>query len=186
MTRKLTPKQCKFADEYIKSGNAADAARKAGYSKRSARSVGQENLTKPDIKQYIDEQMAEIASKRIMDATEAVELLTRIARGEEKETVISSTPEGVYESQKEADLKTRISAVKEILKRYPGDDKLVKAQISKAEADVRIATAKARIVEHQADELEGAGRINPLLSALAKGAQRLVSEEEEDDANTTK
>ncbi|ATI71908.1 terminase small subunit [Lactiplantibacillus plantarum] len=186
MKRKLTPKQQRFADEYIKSGNAADAARKAGYSKQTARTVGQQNLTKLDIKKYIDERMAEIASKRIMDATEAVELLTSIARGETKETVISSTPEGVYESQKEADLKTRISAVKEILKRYPGDDKLVKAQISKAEADVRIATAKARIVEHQADELEGAGRINPLLSALAKGAQRLVSEEEEDDANTTK
>ncbi|WP_102115810.1 terminase small subunit [Lactiplantibacillus plantarum] len=186
MKRKLTPKQQKFADEYIKSGNAADAARKAGYSKRSARSVGQENLTKPDIKQYIDERMAEIASKRIMDATEAVELLTSIARGETKETVYIGTADGVYEKHKEADLKTRISAAREILKRYPGDDKLVKAQISKAEADVRIATAKARIVEHQADELEGAGRINPLLSALAKGAQRLVSEEEEDDANTTK
>lgn len=51
MKRKLTPKQQRFADEYIKSGNAADAARKAGYGKRSARSVGQENLTKPDIKQ---------------------------------------------------------------------------------------------------------------------------------------
>jgi phage terminase small subunit len=146
MKRKLTPKQQKFADEYIKSGNAADAARKAGYSKRSARSVGQENLTKLDIKEYIDEQMAEIASKRIMDATEAVELLTRIARGEEKETVISSTPEGVYESQKEADLKTRISAVKEILKRYPGDDKLVKAQIRKAEAEADIAESKAKLL----------------------------------------
>ncbi|WP_076637324.1 terminase small subunit [Lactiplantibacillus plantarum] len=184
MKRKLTPKQQRFADEYIKSGNAADAARKAGYKENTARVAGAQNLTKLNIKKYIDEQMAEIASKRIMDAREAVELLTRIARGEEKETVISSTPEGVYESQKEADLKTRISAVKEILKRYPGDDKLVKAQISKAEADVRIATAKARIVEHQADELEGAGRINPLLSALAKGAQRLVSEEEKYDANT--
>ncbi len=124
MKRKLTPKQQRFADEYIKSGNAADAARKAGYSKQTARTVGQQNLTKLDIKKYIDERMAEIASKRIMDATEAVELLTSIARGETKETVISSTPEGVYESQKEADLKTRISAVKEILKRYPGDDKL--------------------------------------------------------------
>lgn len=146
MKRKLTPKQRKFADEYIKSGNAADAARKAGYSKRSARSVGQENLTKPDIKQYIDERMAEIASKRIMDAREAVELLTRIARGEEKETVISSTPEGVYESQKEADLKTRISAVKEILKRYPGDDRLVKAQIRKAESEADIAESKAKLL----------------------------------------
>ncbi|AVW00957.1 terminase small subunit [Lactiplantibacillus plantarum] len=154
MKRKLTPKQQRFADEYIKSGNAADAARKAGYSKRSARSVGQENLTKPDIKQYIDDQMAEIASKRIMDAREAVELLTRIARGEEKETVISSTPEGVYESQKEADLKTRISAVKEILKRYPGDDKLVKAQIRKAAAEADIAEAKARIMNASTDSTE--------------------------------
>ncbi|MCW1910805.1 terminase small subunit [Lactiplantibacillus paraplantarum] len=186
MARKLTPKQQRFADEYIKSGNAADAARKAGYSKRSARSVGQENLTKPDIKQYIDDQMAEIASKRIMDATEAVELLTSIARGETKETVYIGTAEGVYEKHKEADLKTRISAAREILKRYPGDDKLAKAQISKAEADVRIATAKARIVEHQANELEGVGHVNPLLKALAKGAQQLVPKEEEDDANTTK
>lgn len=154
MTRKLTPKQRKFADEYIKSGNAADAARKAGYSKRSARSVGQENLTKPDIKKYIDEQMAEIASKRIMDATEAVELLTRIARGEEKETVISSTPEGVYESQKEADLKTRISTVKEILKRYPDNNKLVEQRIRKLKADADIAEAKAHIMNASTDSTE--------------------------------
>ena len=184
MKRKLTPKQQRFADEYIKSGNAADAARKAGYKENTARVAGAQNLTKLNIKKYIDEQMNEIASKRIMDATEAVELLTSIARGETKETVYIGTADGVYEKHKEADLKTRIAAAREILKRYPGDDKLVKAQISKAEADVRITTAKARIVEHQADELEGAGRINPLLSALAKGAQRLVSEEEEDDANT--
>ena len=146
MKRKLTPKQRKFADDYIKSGNAADAARKAGYSKRSARSVGQENLTKPDIKQYIDERMAEIASKRIMDATEAVELLTSIARGETKETVYIGTADGVYEKHKEADLKTRISATKEILKRYPGDDKLVKAQIRKAEAEADIAESKAKLL----------------------------------------
>ncbi|CAA66779.1 terminase small subunit [Lactobacillus phage phig1e] len=146
MKRKLTPKQQKFADEYIKSGNAADAARKAGYSKRSARSVGQENLTKPDIKQYIDERMDEIASKRIMDATEAVELLTRIARGEEKETVYIGTADGVYEKHKEADLKTRISATKEILKRYPDNNKLVEQQIRKLKADADIAESKAKEV----------------------------------------
>ena len=144
MTRKLTPKQQRFADEYIESGKKEESAIKAGYKSRSAHSIATENLQKPAIKSYIDERMAEIASKRIMDATEAVELLTRIARGEEKETVISSTPEGVYESQKEADLKTRISAVKEILKRYPGDDKLVKAQIRKAEAEADIAESKAK------------------------------------------
>ena len=148
MKRKLTPKQQRFADEYIKSGNAADAARKAGYSKRSARSVGQENLTKPDIKKYIDEQMAEITSKRIMDATEAVELLTSIARGETKETVYIGTADGVYEKHKEADLKTRISATKEILKRYPGNDKLVEQQIRKLKADADIAEAKAKQISN--------------------------------------
>lgn len=184
MKRKLTPKQQKFADEYIKSGNAYQAAIEAGYSRNYAKAQSSKLLENVGIKSYIDEQMAEIASKRIMDATEAVELLTSIARGEEKETKVVATQFSVSEVDVPADLKTKIAAAREILKRYPGDDKLVKAQISKAEADVRIATAKARIVEHQADELEGAGRINPLLSALAKGAQRLVSEEEEYDANT--
>ncbi|MCT3305717.1 terminase small subunit [Lactiplantibacillus pentosus] len=154
MKRKLTPKQQRFADEYIESGKKEESAIKAGYKSRSAHSIATENLQKPAIKSYIDERMAEIASKRIMDATEAVELLTSIARGEEKETVISSTPEGVYESQKEADLKTRISAVKEILKRYPGDDKLVKAQIRKAEADADIAEAKASIMNASTDSTE--------------------------------
>lgn len=147
MTRKLTPKQKKFADNYIESGNAADAARKAGYSKRSARSVGQENLTKPDIKQYIDNRMAEIASKRIMNAVEAVELLTRIARGEEKETVYVASGDGVYEEHKEADLKTRINAVKEILKRYPDNDKLLEQQIRKLKAEADISEAKAKAVK---------------------------------------
>ncbi len=154
MKRKLTPKQQRFADEYIKSGNAADAARKAGYSKQTARTVGQQNLTKLDIKKYIDERMAEIASKRIMDATEAVELLTSIARGETKETVYIGTADGVYEKHKEADLKTRISATKEILKRYPDNNKLVEQQIRKLKADADIAEAKAKEVR-SGDSNEG-------------------------------
>ena len=122
MKRKLTPKQQRFADEYIKSGNATQSAIDAGYSKKTAAVIGNENLTKPYIKSYIDKQMAEIASNRIMDATEAVELLTSIARGHTKETVLLGTADGVYEGKKEADLKTRISAIKEILKRYPDKD----------------------------------------------------------------
>ena len=50
---KLTVKQKKFADEYIKTGNATQSAITAGYSKKTARAIGQENLTKLDIKQYI-------------------------------------------------------------------------------------------------------------------------------------
>ena len=49
----LKGKQKKFADEYLLSWNAADAARKAGYSENSAASIGSENLRKPQIAAYI-------------------------------------------------------------------------------------------------------------------------------------
>ncbi len=42
---KLTEKQKRFADYYIELGNATEAARKAGYSSKTAKSIGQENLT---------------------------------------------------------------------------------------------------------------------------------------------
>lgn len=144
MKRKLTSKQQSFADEYIKSGNAYQAAIKAGYSRNYAKAQSSKLLENVGIKSYIDERMAEIASKRIMDATEAVELLTSIARGETKETVYIGTADGVYEKHKEADLKTRISATKEILKRYPDNNKLVEQQIRKLKADADIAEAKAK------------------------------------------
>ncbi|QHM48113.1 terminase small subunit [Lactiplantibacillus plantarum] len=154
MTRKLTPKQQKFADEYIKSGNAYQAAIEAGYSRNYAKAQSSKLLENVGIKSYIDERMAEIASKRIMDATEAVELLTSIARGETKETVYIGTADGVYEKHKEADLKTRISATKEILKRYPDNNKLVEQQIRKLKADADIAEAKARIMNASTDSTE--------------------------------
>lgn len=144
---KLSVKQQKFADLYIETGNATQSAIDAGYAKKSARSVGSENLTKPDIKEYIDKHMTEMADKRIMSAQDALELLTKIAKGEEKETVIVSSPEGIYESKKEADLKTRIAAVKEILKRYPAENPLTQAQIRKIEAEADIKEAEARAVK---------------------------------------
>ncbi|WP_059442628.1 terminase small subunit [Leuconostoc mesenteroides] len=143
---KLTPKQQKFADEYIKTGNATQSAIEAGYSKKTAQVIGAENLSKPMVKSYIEERMAEIASNRVMSYTEAVELLTSIARGEEKETVVVATPVSVEKVEKEADLKTRISALKEILKRYPNNDKLIEQQIRKLSAEADIAQKKAELL----------------------------------------
>lgn len=143
---KLTPKQQKFADKYIKTGNAAQSAIEAGYSKKTAQVIGAENLSKPMVKSYIEERMAEIKSKRVMGYAEAVEILTGITRGELKETVVVGTPIGVEEVKKEVDLKTRISALKEIMKRYPGNDKLVEQQIRKLSAEADIAEANAREV----------------------------------------
>lgn len=49
----LTPKQEAFVREYLVDLNAAAAARRAGYSEKTARKIGCENLTKPDIQEAI-------------------------------------------------------------------------------------------------------------------------------------
>ena len=52
---KLTDKQELFAREFIKDLNATQAAIRAGYSEKTARAIGCENLPKPDIQQRISE-----------------------------------------------------------------------------------------------------------------------------------
>jgi len=83
--KKLTEKQRRFADYFIETGNQTEAAIKAGYSKKTARTIGSENLTKPNIRKYIDDRLEELASERIADQREVLEALTRVLRREEKE-----------------------------------------------------------------------------------------------------
>lgn len=141
---KLTEKQKRFADEYITSGNATQAAIKAGYSKKTAQVIGAENLSKPMVKNYIDERMKVIEDNRIMTAKEAVEFLTKVVRGQVKETVVIGTPMGAEEVEKEPDVKTRISAAKEILKRYPDNDQVAKQQLRKLTAEADIAELQVK------------------------------------------
>ena len=81
----LTPKQRAFADFYIELGNATEAARRAGYSAKTAKSIGAENLTKPDIKIYIARRQEKIESERTASLKEIQELRTAIMRGQEKD-----------------------------------------------------------------------------------------------------
>ena len=110
----LTQKQRRFIDEYIISGNATQAAIKAGYSKKTARKIGQENLTKPDIKAEIERRNAEIQSEKTADMTEVMEYLTSVMRGEQTESVAIS--KGVF-SGVEVSAKDRIKAAELIGKR---------------------------------------------------------------------
>lgn len=140
---KLREKQKKFADYYIETGNATESALKAGYSEKTARFIGAENLTKPHIKSYIDEKLKEIASKRIMGATEALELLTSIGRGEMTEELYMPTETGVEKIIKKPDIKDRQKAIDSILKRYPTHkhdelkEQLMQAQINKIKAETK-------------------------------------------------
>lgn len=83
--RKLNEKQKAFCEFYIQSLNATEAAIKAGYSKKTARSIGAENLTKPDIKNYIEKQLEKLEESRIAGAKEVLQYLTGVMRGETKD-----------------------------------------------------------------------------------------------------
>lgn len=74
----FTAKQEAFIDEYMKCRNGAEAARRAGYSQRTARSIGAENLAKPDIQEEIKRR----ASENAMQADEVLQRLAEQARNE--------------------------------------------------------------------------------------------------------
>lgn len=74
----LTDKQRRFIDEYMMDLNATAAAKRAGYSEKTAYSIGHENLRKPEIREAVDARLAEAA----MSADEAIARLTRMARGD--------------------------------------------------------------------------------------------------------
>lgn len=116
---KLTLKQKRFADEYIISANATAAAIKAGYSKKTARSIGQENLTKPDIKAYIDERIGKLESAKIATQEEVLQYLTSIMRGDQQEkTLISIGELGQEIVDIDVGAKDRIKAAELLGKRY--------------------------------------------------------------------
>ena len=78
MTRPLTTRQRLFIEEYLRTFNATAAAIAAGYSEKSARAIGHENLTKPDIAGEIQRRLSEMT----MSADEVLLRTADIARGD--------------------------------------------------------------------------------------------------------
>lgn len=84
----MTDKQKRFCDEYLVDFNATQAAIRAGYSKKTAYSIGDENLRKPELKKYIDERMAEKQSQLIATQDEVMKYLSSVMRREKTESVV--------------------------------------------------------------------------------------------------
>ena len=120
---KLTSKQQRFCDEYLIDLNATQAAIRAGYSKKTARQIATETLSKPYIKEYIDARMAEKEKKLIADQDEVLKYLTSVLRGESQSTeiVVEGTGDGCSEARtitKEPSEKDRLKAAELLGKRY--------------------------------------------------------------------
>lgn len=112
-------KQKRFCEEYLVDCNATQAAIRTGYSKKTARAVGQRLLTNVDIKKYIDQQLQKLKNEKIADAQEVLEYLTSVMRGKQKEQVPLLVGEGVQKLvQKDISAKDRLKAAELIGKRY--------------------------------------------------------------------
>ena len=81
----LSLKQKQFCEYYVKTGNATESAKLAGYSEKTAYAIGSDNLNKVDIKQYIQELTQPDTKNRIADAKEILEFLSSTMRGEVKD-----------------------------------------------------------------------------------------------------
>lgn len=91
---KLTAKQQRFCDEYLIDLNATQAAIRAGYSKKTAYSIGNENLNKPELKAYIQQRMDAKEKELIADGDEVLKYLTAVMRGKSESSVLARDETG--------------------------------------------------------------------------------------------
>lgn len=101
--RHLTLKQARFVDYYIQTGNASEAARRAGYSEKTACSIGEENLRKPEIRRALERRLKELESQRIAETKEVLEHLTSVLRGELTEEMVTPTGKKITAAVRETD-----------------------------------------------------------------------------------
>lgn len=94
----LNSKQLRFVDEYCISHSAADAARKAGYSAKTARSIGHELLTKPDVQAALQARQA--ATSRELRVT--------------RQQVLSDLLEAIQTARVQGDPGAMIKGVREV------------------------------------------------------------------------
>lgn len=120
-----TLKQKAFADEFLKCGNQTEAAKRAGYSEKTARQAGAENMKKPVVLEYIQKRQKQIEDARIADITEVMQYLTSVMRGEIKDQFDLDAP-----------LSERTRCAQELLKRNM-DDRRMNIELAKLEAQFK-------------------------------------------------
>lgn len=119
----MTPRQEKFCVEYLIDLNATQAAIRAGYSKKTADRIANQNLRKLEIQSRIRKMRDEYYDKTIMSAKEVEYLLSKAGRGELKEevVVVEGLGDGVSAAQiikKRLSAKDRIKALELMGKRH--------------------------------------------------------------------
>ena len=151
--KSLTVKQRRFVDAYIETGNAAEAARRAGYKSRNADVIGRENLRKLTVRKALDARLKELEDAQIANAREVLIHLTAAMRGEiiEYVPVIEGRGNGISTArllEKPISAHDRLDAAKSLMKRYG----LVLSDLEQEEKRARIDALKKESQQDEAAE----------------------------------
>ena len=157
---KLTIKQKKFADEYIKSGNAYQSAINAGYSKSYAKGNIVKLLENVSVKAYIDKKLSELESETIAESKEVLQYLTSVLRGETHDEVYYKTEFGGEAlGQVKVQNKDRLKAAELLMRRFglnasDLDIEKQQTQIKKTKTEIEIMKGISEEVENL-DDIDG-------------------------------
>ena len=117
----MNKKQIRFCDEYLIDCNATQSAIRAGYSAKTAYSVGQRMLKNVEVKTYIEEQLERLHNEKTADAQEVLEYLTAVMRGQHREQTLQLVGDGVQTiTDIDVSARERLKAAELIGKRYQG------------------------------------------------------------------
>lgn len=119
----LNKKQQRFCDEYLIDLNATQAAIRAGYSKKTAYSIGVQLLKNLEVSAEIERRMAEKNDELIAKQDEVLKYLTSVLRGQSQSEVVVIEGTGMGESEarkikKAPDEKEKLKAAELLGKRY--------------------------------------------------------------------
>lgn len=151
MAKGLTEKQRRFVDYYLETGNATEAARRAGYRKPNSNAARM--MVNDGIRNAIADRMKIIENKRVASATEVLQYLTAVMRGEVKEEVLVTEGCGVGYTEtkavkKEISQRDRLKAAELLMKRLG----LGMSDIEQEEKKVRIESMRKNIDRDDGDE----------------------------------
>ena len=128
----MTPKQEAFVREYLIDLNATQAAIRAGYSERTAKSIGQENLTKPDVRAAVQAAQAKLAENHGITLDQHMVDLKRIRD--------AAFDEGKFSAAASAEI-ARGKVAGFYVERHEVEDVTDRAEIMRRRREARLAKA---------------------------------------------
>ncbi|NGP62694.1 terminase small subunit [Paenibacillus thiaminolyticus] len=117
----LTAKQKAFVQEYLIDLNATQAAIRAGYSAKTARKIGAENLTKPDIQKAIQEAMERREKRTEITQDRVLQELAKIGFADIKSYLSFRTERAVVGYETVDDEEVPVFGYQDVIELKPSD-----------------------------------------------------------------